>query len=183
MAITVSENVPASFRAGTTVPWSVTYPDFPASESWELRYFFRREGGDPIEFEATANGDAFEVTLTAAQTAKFSDGRYEWHAIATKQGTGTDIAGSGVVDVWPDPTKAHTKSFSEEALEMVEASIRGDLPTAQESINLAGLDITKMSLSERFALRDRIKAEIARERQRRRLNKGNYRHGLQVRFT
>ena len=60
---------------------------------------------------------------------------------------------------------------------------RGDLPTAQESINLAGLDITKMSLSERFALRDRIKAEIARERQRRRLNKGNYRHGLQVRFT
>lgn len=65
---------------------------------------------------------------------------------------------------------------------MVEASIRGDLPTAQESVSIAGVDITKMSISERFALRDKIKAEIARERKQRRLQRGEMHKGLQVRF-
>ena len=76
-------------------------------------------------------------------------------------------------------------SFAVKALALVEASLAGDLVTAQESISIAGVDITKMGISERFDLRDRLKAEVSRERTRAILKEGSDmpgRSGYQVRF-
>ena len=183
MAITTSVGVPAVFRAGDTTPWTVYYGDYPADESWALKYYFKREGHETVEVDATASGTSFAVTMTEAESGQFAAGRWSWYARATKTGTGSIVADTGHVDVLPDPEGEVERSFSEQALEMVEASIRGDLPTAQESISVAGVDVTKMSISERFVLRDRIKAEVSRERQRRRLAAGmENKKGIQVRF-
>ena len=148
-----------------------------------MRYFFKREGCKTVEVDATASGDAFAVTLAAEDSGQLAPGRWSWYARATLQGTGTIIVDKGTVDVLPDPSAAHTPKFSEAALAMVEASLLNDMPTAQESVSISGMDITTMSISERFILRDKIKAEIARERQKRNLAAGmNNRTGMQVRF-
>lgn len=181
MAITTQTIIPASFTAGDTVLWTESHADYPAS-TWALRYFFRREGRRPVEVEGVASSDAFTFTLTAEASGEFDDGRWRWFSRASKQDEGSISVDSGTILVYPDPSAQHSPSFSEQALEMVEASIRGDLPTAQESISIAGADINLMSISERFVLRDKIKAEIARERQARRLSSGYNRKGLQVRF-
>ena len=86
----------------------------------------------------------------------------------------------------PDPSASlGGESFAEKALALVEASLAGDLVNAQESISVAGVDITKMGIGERFTLRDQLKSEVQRERTRTRLKEGSDlpgRHGLQIRF-
>ena len=183
MAIETQTDTPTVIRAGDTTIWTVEFSDYPAS-TWALRYFFTREGEKPIEVDGVASSDAFVFTLQSEDSAQFCAGRWQWASRAELQGTGSVVVQTGEVDILPDPSAPHKMTFSEEALEMVERSIRGDLPTAQESYSLVNQDVTKMGLSERFQLRDRIKAEVRRERQRRRLNAGReYNSAIQVRFT
>lgn len=185
MAIETGTNVPTSFRAGDTTKWVVTYGDYPAS-TWSLTYYFKRPGNDTIDVTATASSDDFAITLTPEDSTQFKPGRWSWFARAEKQGTGAIVAGEGSVDVLPDPSASlGGESFAEKALVLVEASLAGDLVNAQESISVAGVDITKMGISERFALRDDLKSEVQRERTRQRLKEGSDlpgRHGLQIRF-
>ena len=183
MAITTTAGVPSSFRAGDTTNFTKTYADYPAS-TWDLVFYFVREGYPTIQKTADKSGDDFTVSLSSAESAKFTPGRWEWFAKASRQSEGEITAGSGVVDILRNPASQPSTTFAEEALSMVEKSIRGDLPTAQESVSLTGVDITKMGISERFQLRDKIKSEIARERRRRRLAEGReYLGATQIRFT
>ncbi len=185
MAIETKTNVPPKFRAGDTTKWTVTYADYPAS-SWSLIYYFKRPSEPTVEVRATASGDDFAVTISAQDSTQFKPGRWQWHAGAEKQSEGAIVAESGSVDVLPDPSAIDIKdSFAVKALALVEASLAGDLVTAQESISIAGVDITKMGISERFDLRDRLKAEVSRERTRAILKEGSDmpgRSGYQVRF-
>ena len=185
MAIETKTNVPPKFRAGDTTKWTVNYSDYPAS-TWSLIYYFKRPSEPTVEVRATASGDDFAVTISAQDSTQFKPGRWQWHARAEKQSEGAIVAQSGSVDVLPDPSAMDIKdSFAVKALALVEASLAGDLVTAQESISIAGVDITKMGISERFDLRDRLKAEVSRERTRAILKEGSDmpgRSGYQVRF-
>ena len=185
MAIETKTNVPPKFRAGDTVKWTVSYSDYPAS-SWSLIYYFKRPSEPTVEVQASASGTDFSVTISAEDSTQFKAGRWQWHARAEKQSEGAIVAQSGSVDVLPDPSAVDIgDSFAVKALELVEASLAGDLVTAQESISITGVDITKMGISERFDLRDRLKAEVSRERTRAILKEGSDmpgRSGLQVRF-
>ena len=185
MAIETDTNVPSTFRAGDTTKWTVGYSDYPAS-SWSLNYYFKRPGEPTVNITATASGTDFAVTLSAEDSSQFVPGRWQWHARAEKQSDGSIIAESGKVDVLPDPSAVDIgESFAIKALALVESSLAGDLVTAQESISIAGVDITKMGISERFDLRDRLKAEVSRERTRATLKEGSDmpgRNGLQIRF-
>ena len=171
-AITTHSSVPDKFTAGDSVLWTVGYSDYPASSSWELTYYFQRDGRDTIEISGTASGDDFAVTVSPSESGEFTAGVWKWVARAELQGTGAAKVARGLVTVEPDPAAAHTKSFAEKALEMLEASFQNDLPTAQESVSIAGVDITMMSLSERFELRNKFRREVEQERFARRMHQG-----------
>ena len=179
-AITETAGIPSVITAGNTYLWTDTYADHPAS-TWGLTYVFRKEGQPALEVTAVASSDAYTVTLSASESSEMVPGKWKWYAIAEKTGQ-VSTADSGTVQVYPDVRAEHVASFAEKALVMIEASLANDMPTAQESISILGSDITKMGISERYSLRDKIKAEVGRERQRRHLEAGGNRRGMQVRF-
>ncbi len=178
MAIQTGTSPPTSFRAGDTVRWLSTYTSYPAG-TWEVTFYFSRPGhsGDPIKAVATASGAQHSVTLTNAQTSRFGDGGWDWHARAVDQDDGAITIDEGRVTVRPDPAVAVDKSFAEQALEALENSMKADLPTAQESFTIAGEEVSTMPLSQRMTLRNQFRAEVARERDHRRIREGGRRRG------
>lgn len=182
MAITTTAGAPpATIQAGDTIPWTASFSDHPAT-SWTLRYFFTKEGSDPIEILATASGTDYAVTLTAEDSGQFVGGRWDWKARASLQGTGSIVVDSGYCDVMTDPSAPRIKSIAERAVEMIERSFMNDLPTMQESYSVTGADITKMGFQAREDLLNQFKARVARERRRRREEAGAHSMGEQVIF-
>ncbi len=79
MVDTVPSNEPLKLRAGDTWQWTRTITDHPAS-TWSLVYTLRRFGEDPITITGVANGDTFDITVTAAVTAPYKHGVWDWIA-------------------------------------------------------------------------------------------------------
>lgn len=176
MAIPTGTNVPTTIRAGDTTRWVKPYASYPAG-TWVVKYVFTLPGEKNQEITATASGTDHAVTLSAAQTAGFKPGVWSWHARATDQSDGKILIDKGSVTVRPDPEAVVEKTFAERALKALEDSIDGDLPTAQTSFNIGGVDIQTMDLGQREVLRNKYKAEVARERQLQHIREGGRRSG------
>lgn len=73
---------PTYITRGERVEWRRSFSDYPATE-WELQYRFRGPGpgGD---VDATADGDRFIAEITAAASAIFVAGKYQWQAWVTE---------------------------------------------------------------------------------------------------
>ncbi len=184
MAITTSSGVPKSFRAGNTVLFADSFTDYSAANSWTLKTVFIKSGEDPIEVDGVADGSGFDSELTATTSAKFSLGRWDWFSQVTLIGTGTTTADSGSVAVYANPLAPPEPTFEEEALAMIEKSLRGDLPTGQESYHVDGIDITKASFQAREELRNVYTAKVNTQRRQRRLVQGeNVENGTQICFS
>ena len=68
--------LPARLLAGDSYTITLTYPDYPASAGWTLRYAVA--GVDVKTWESTADGDEHVMTLTAAETAGLIAGTYNY---------------------------------------------------------------------------------------------------------
>lgn len=112
MTYTVPTKEPTQLTAGDSWQWDRCLADFPASDGWELSYFFyglqsevaiSAAWGD----EVTANGDTFEVRIPAEDTdTEVSAGPYQLVGRVTKAGVGTFTAFLGHVDVLANPAEA-----------------------------------------------------------------------------
>lgn len=67
-------NQPTTFRAGDSVSWTVSLPDYPASAGWSLKYRLLWPTGDAKEIESTAAGDEYAVALTSSDTSTWAAG-------------------------------------------------------------------------------------------------------------
>lgn len=66
-----------TIRAGDSAQWLRAVPLWPAGAGWSLVYrLLPREGGAPITINTTAEGDAYRVALTPADTATWAPGEY-----------------------------------------------------------------------------------------------------------
>ena len=101
MPVETTTGLPCRFSAGSTVRFTVSYDDYPASE-WSLSFSILGPGA-ALSVAGVADGDGFLVTFTAAQTATLSPGQYQWAAKVTETATqDATIAASGSVTVRPD---------------------------------------------------------------------------------
>lgn len=66
--------LPTTFRVGDSAGWSESLPAYPASAGWALKYRLLNKSGKTVEIDAVANGDDFDIALTAAQTSGWSPG-------------------------------------------------------------------------------------------------------------
>jgi hypothetical protein len=62
--------LPDRFNAGTTVKYTRTHGDYPASQGWSLSLYLN--GAASLTILGSPNGNAFNVTVPAAQTATVS---------------------------------------------------------------------------------------------------------------
>jgi hypothetical protein len=124
MSIPTTE--PASFVAGDTVTWSKSLSDYPAT-TWSLKYRFVNSAGK-VDITAAADGSDYLVTLTAATTAAYTAGKYDFTGWVEK-GTGPTAervtVSTGRIEIKPNLAIQNTfdgRSTARKILETLETA-------------------------------------------------------------
>ncbi len=112
--------------AGDSIDFTTTVDGYPASAGWSLSYALR--GPSVINLTAAASGDDFHVQATAATTATWIPGRYNWVATCSLSGQRYTVA-SGVLTIEPDLVQQVAgydgRSQAKQALDDAHAALAG----------------------------------------------------------
>ena len=162
---------PAQLYQGDAIDWIElrVHPDATAVRVW-LR---AAAAGAGVEAVATDTDDGWKVELSAATTATMAAGSWELQIVSTVDGapltTGRGsltvrkgLAFSGSPDAFDD------RSQAQKDLEAIEEAIRALVSGAQEyqigSLGNGGRKVRRADLAQLIAWRDRLKAEVTREK-------------------
>ena len=176
---------PSQIRAGTTVKWDRNdlSADYPA-DTWTLNYYLINSAGK-ITITASANGLYFRIAETAATSADYTVGKYEWIA-EVNEGTNYHVADRGTIEILTDYSVAETfdsRSDAQYVYEAITAVIKGRASQDQESYSIAGRALSKTPIPDLLLLRDKFKAEWETEKKTERINNGgDSRNRIKVRF-
>ena len=166
MAFTVPTTEPTALRAGDTWAWRrEDLGDYPASV-WTLTYYFRNAASH-FDIAATADGDAFAVSIAAATTATRPPGWYDWFALVT-DGTSRHYVAEGRCEVTPDianPVPYDGRTWAKRMLDYVEAALESRASSDQLDVIEAALDMRKIKRGEGglLTLRSQLELEVKRE--------------------
>lgn len=164
--------IPAELTAGLNWSWTASFADYPASV-YSLVYTLINAAGK-ISITAVASGDDYAISETAGDTAGHAAGVYSYQAVVSN-GTDAFLVEEGTVKVRPSFAAAEsfdTRSHAQIVLDALEAMIENKASRDQQSINIAGRQISSFSPRELFEWRDRYRAERRIEIRRERRKKG-----------
>jgi hypothetical protein len=164
MSYPVPTSPPTSLRAGDTVTWRRTLPNFPASAGGTLSYVLVRTGNQ-ILFSATADGDDYLVEVPATTTADWTTGKYTWLERITDAGKVYTLS-TGVVEILPNLAAAtgglDTRTHAQKTLEALEAWIENKNIVAAE-YQIGDRQIKSIPITELLKLRDLYRREVRQE--------------------
>lgn len=135
MAYQIPTYTPTEVRIATSWLWDVSYPDFSASDGWELRLYFR----GPTDLDVAwgtgiaADGSGFAVRITPAISAVLTvPGAYRLTGTVTLAGEVHEVENRHLL-VLPSSTAAvGAKSFARQMLEAIdEALVAGVVNSAE----------------------------------------------------
>lgn len=173
-------------RAGTTWAWRRDdLSNYPASAGWTLVYHFKNANAY-FDVTASADGDAYAVTVAKATTAALTAGDYDWVALVD-DGSESHEIDRGRVSVLPDYSAAETldgRTWARQMLDAIDACLLNRATTDQ-------LDLIKSAMGDRsidraglMGLRTKIQSEVNREENAERMRQGlGSRNSLLVRFS
>lgn len=177
---------PASLVKGLPFRHVTCQLAFPANDGWSLSFIIR----GPVTLAATTAPDtldpaAFAISATAIQTNALTAGRYWWQATAQK-GDDVQLVDEGEVEITPnfaDGTGVlDNTTHADRVLSAIEAVIEKRASKDQQSYKIGDRELVRMSIGELMKLRDRYRAEVARERRARRGVTGLFGQHVRVRF-
>jgi hypothetical protein len=154
--------VPTVWNQGDTIKWDVTVPDYPASDGWALTYELKSSASDLATVTASADGDSYTVTISAATSAGYSVGKYHYVAYVTLSGERFTVD-SGRVEIVKDFETAgnyDARAHAEKVLEAIETVIEGRASKDQESYTIAGRSLARTPIADLLNLRDRYRREV-----------------------
>ena len=133
----IPKQEPECFVAGDTVEWRRTFSDYPASAGWTLAYTFVN-AGNLQKVNAQADGDAHLISITAAGSATWSAGDYDWQATVTNS-TIRHTVGNGRTEVKPNLAAMSTdgfdaRTYARKVLEAIDAQIAARATSAQSDV-------------------------------------------------
>jgi hypothetical protein len=99
MAAAIPTTEPTKIVAGTTVQWTRTFTDYPASD-YTLSYAIR--GPSAIAVTVEADGDDYAAEISDAVTADALAGDYAWQAFCEAEDGSRYLVGSGMLEVVAD---------------------------------------------------------------------------------
>lgn len=190
MAKTRGTAPPVFITAGTNERWTTTYSEHDPDDGWRLDYYILVEGADPVRIAATgASGGVWSAEITSNVSGRFPRGlETRWIARATNQGT-TDTEGvedidEGTIIFRPNPAAKYEPTKAELRVQYLEENLTNESADPQESISIAGVDVTKLSLTEKFELLERFKGQVEDEKRRSRILAGgsNEVPSIEIRF-
>lgn len=167
-------NIPSTLRAGDTIAWDESIPDYPASAGWTLAFVLTKYGQSLITITATTSGDDYAISVLPATSRTWIAGIYSWMAYVYKS-SGTPVlitekytVKSGDIEILPDITQATSttdlRSYARKTLDELEIVLQ---------VKAAGGDISAYSIAGRSASkyppetlenwRDKLRAECRLE--------------------
>ena len=118
--------LPFTFRAGDTLQWTESHPEYPASNGWQIKYVLHNKNAHPITLESTADGDKHAFSKSAADTAGYDAGQYTYVRLAVKD-SGADqqryTLSTGSVEIQinlGEAGTADTRSFNQKMVDLLE---------------------------------------------------------------
>ena len=167
MAADIPTNEPTILRSGDTWKWTKTLADYPASAPWTLKYRFKNAAGG-FEITASASGDGYAVSVTAATTSAYVAGTYSWIAWVEGGTSEKYTVDTGVVVVNPDyrsgtaTTALDDRSHARKTLAAIETWIESRNPGVAE-YEIAGRRMKYIPLTDLLKLRQTYKNEVGAE--------------------
>jgi hypothetical protein len=181
MTATVRTTEPTQITTRESVEWTKSISDYPATE-WTLKYLFRGRGPG-VTVDATADGDDFAITLTAAMTTSMAAVRYTWQSVLTNIADPTIVkyyqTGYTNVKLGFDPDideEIDNRSANEITLDVINAAISGQMTASvleYEITTPAGTrKVKRMMASELISAKKYYATLVANERARERSRNG-----------
>lgn len=165
MTQTVQTSEPASLTAGDTAKWQKTFPDYPATDGWVLSYALVKSG-NRITFSAGASGADHLINVSAAITAGWTVGRYQWQSSVTLAGERFTV-GTGQIEILPNFAAASNgadgRSHARKVLEAIEATLEGRAGQAHMQYRIGERELRFIPIPELLILRDRYRSEVRAE--------------------
>ncbi|MDQ3819793.1 MAG: hypothetical protein M3362_19260 [Acidobacteriota bacterium] len=179
---------PTEITAGETLKWTKTLEDYPASQGYTLKYYFRG-AGTGFDVTATADGDGFSVTVTAITTSAMTPGAYYWQAEISKNGE-KFIVDSGEVTVLAGLSATSTsttddaRSPAKKIIDAIDAYFAGGAAAkAVQEYQIGNRMMRNIPDTEKIKLREYYAKLYARERRAQRIKQGApYLKTIMVRF-
>ncbi|ARV17484.1 hypothetical protein AEP_00524 [Curvibacter sp. AEP1-3] len=163
MAAPTPTTEPDVLIAGDTAKWLKTLAEYPATEGWELSYVLIN-GTSKITVIGTASGSDHLITVAATTTADWVPGDYTWRARVSKSGEVYTV-GSGTFKVQSSFSAAtlDARTHARRVLANIEAYLEDGANLTAANYTIAGRSLQRIPMAELLALRDRYRAEVARE--------------------
>lgn len=154
---------PTTANAGDTWRWNRTLADYPASAGWALSYTLINAAAK-VTINATASGDDHAVTVSAATTAGYAAGSYDWRARVSRAGEVYTV-GEGRITVRNafSGTTFDARTHARKTLEAIEAVIEGRASSEVSYYMIGNRQLRYMTPDELLTLRDKYRAEVTRE--------------------
>lgn len=174
---------PGEFVAGSTVKFTKSLPDYPATE-WALTFHLR--GPASLDVTATAAGCDHEVTMAATESV-LEPGRYYWQTWVAKGGE-RFMVGSGELQVKPGLNQ-RIESFDgrgpvKRVLDAIDATIEGRATSDQHMYMIGNRQLMHIPIEGLLSLRTRYAQLYARELRAARLKDGApFFKNIHTRFT
>ena len=188
--VDIPEIEPDSFTAGEYVQWIKSLSDdFPASDSWALKYYLTKEG-KTIELTASQYGttDDYLVQIPFATSIDYQPGIYKWQAFVEKA-TERYLVDSGEVEILVSYINKTTggydsRSHVEKVLDALEARLEGRATREQNDMVIGGETISVMPITSLLAWKTHY-VELRRNEIRKQRIKNGKGHSdtILVRFT
>ncbi len=167
--------LPTRITIGDTVTWSESFSDYPAGDSWVLKYHFT----SPDAFFASthaADGDDHTITIV---TTDLEVGRY-LYAKKITDGSQVFTLERGFIYVDPDLSAdtagVDRRKYAEIALGNIEAILLGKATKDQSSYSFNGRALSRYSPAELNEWRASLRIEVADLKQSARRKSGGKSH-------
>ena len=168
---------PSALRAGDTWKWTRSLADYPASAGWTLKYRFKNSAGG-FEIVATASGDSYAISVTAATTAAYTAGTYTWEAWVEGGSSEKYTIDAGTFTVRLDYRAAvagaalDDRSHAKKVLDAITAVIEGRASKDQERYKISDRELWRTPISDLLKLRQRYQSEVNAEINAQKMNDG-----------
>lgn len=164
-------NLPKQIRAGDSLKFNDSLSNYPAP-TWTLSYTLAT-ADLIIEITSTADGSEHAIYEVLATTADWEPGKYRWQATVS-DGTDRFTVGTGSTQVLADLSQAGQGEIChvEKVISAIEAMLEGKATTDQQSFSVAGRTLSRYTIPELLAWRDKYKAELVRLERAERLSQG-----------
>lgn len=159
MTVAVPSIEPSEIRAGDTAQWNKEVSDYPASDGWALSYILINKD-NKYTISTTGSGSTFSATISAATTATYVAGTYNWYARVSKSGEVKTID-EGIIEVKPDISVLNTvdgRSHAKKVLDNINAVIENRATKDQEEYTIGNRSLKRTPLEDLIKLRDKYQA-------------------------